>query len=77
MKEFIENLIKKIVDNPDEVKVEETVDELGKVLIINSSQQDKALIIGKNGRNIRAIRTIASILGKQEGDKIFIKIAED
>lgn len=76
MKELLEVIVKKIVDEPDKVTIEESEDEIGKVLIVNTAEEDKAIVIGKSGRNIRAIRTISSIFAKREGEKVFVKIAE-
>ena len=40
------------------------------------SEEDKPLVIGKGGRNIRAIRQITSILARKEDKRIYIKIAD-
>jgi len=76
MKDFLEYLLKDIVDDPDSVKVEEGSDEMGDVLFVDLKEEDKALVIGKNGRNIRALRNLVSIIGKKQGERAYIKIVD-
>lgn len=76
MKQFVEYLIKNLVNNPDEVSIEETSDEKGNVLLITLAEEDKPFIIGKNGRNIKAIRDVASIVGRKNNERMYIKIAD-
>lgn len=76
MRDFVEYVVKQIVDNPDDVMVEEGEDEKGKVLTVKLAETDKAFVIGKGGRNIKAIRDLASIVGKKNNERFYIKIAD-
>lgn len=76
MKEFIQYLLENIVDDPKKIKIEESTDEKGPCLLVELAEEDKPLVIGKGGRNIKAIRQVASILGKKEGENYYIKIID-
>jgi predicted RNA-binding protein YlqC (UPF0109 family) len=72
MKEFIEYLIKEIVNVPQSVTVDETKD--GDLFVFNIvvDPQDMGIVIGKGGKNIRSIRNMAK--AKAIIDNIHIKI---
>jgi len=70
MKEFIAYLIKNLVDHPDDVDVQ-IVEELGNMLIsVRVSQNDVAKIVGKQGRTIKSLRTIAMTVGARFGRRV-------
>lgn len=75
MKDFLQYLIKLIVDHPDEIKIEET-DSGGNLYQYNilANKEDMGKIIGKEGKVIQAIRNTAKILAVKEGNQIRIEI---
>ncbi|MDP2629761.1 MAG: KH domain-containing protein [Candidatus Harrisonbacteria bacterium] len=74
--EFLEFLVKQIVDNPGEVKVERKVDEMGVLLTLHVSPQDMGQVVGRQGATARAIRTLLRIVGIKENARVNLKIAE-
>ncbi len=76
MKENIEYLIKSIVDFPDKVKVSEIEGEVVNVLEISVDPNDVGKIIGKQGRVIKAIRTIAKAATIKDNKRTVIEIVE-
>ncbi|MBN1916200.1 KH domain-containing protein [Candidatus Dojkabacteria bacterium] len=75
MQDLIEFIVKKIVNYPDEVTVSENIDEEQNTIIhIDMNPEDKPIVIGKGGRNISAVRDIASVLARQNGKRVYIKI---
>lgn len=60
MKELVEYIVKGLVDNPDGVEVREVDREKTVVLELRVSPPDVGRIIGRQGRTIKAIRTILS-----------------
>ncbi len=77
MQDLIESIVKKIVNFPDEVTVTENIDEDHNTIIhIDLNQEDKPIVIGKGGRNINAIRDIASVLARQNGTRVHIKVED-
>jgi len=75
-KDFIEYVVKAIVDSPDKVKVERRVDEMGVLIELTVDPTDMGKIIGKDGRTAKAIRTLLRVLGAQTNARINLKIIE-
>ena len=62
-KEFLEYVIKSLVDNPNDVKVNRTVDEMGVLLTLDINPADMGKVIGRQGNTAKAIRTILRVVG--------------
>src|SRR4030043_1108504 len=75
-KEFVEFIVKSIVGNPDDVKVERTVDEMGVLLTLHINQNDMGYVIGKKGNTARSIRTLLKIVGAKNNARVNLKIFE-
>jgi predicted RNA-binding protein YlqC (UPF0109 family) len=74
--EFVEYVVKAIVDNPEDVKTERKIDEMGVLLELTVNPQDMGKIIGKEGRTAKALRTLLRVLGARENARINLKIIE-
>ena len=74
--EFLESVIKGIVDNPNDVKVTRTIDEMGVLLNLKVNPEDMGKIIGRQGSTAKAIRTILRIIGTKHNARINLKIEE-
>jgi len=74
--EFLEYLVKSIVDNPNDVKVERKVDEMGVLLTLKVSPTDMSQIIGREGSTAKAIRSLLRIVGVKNHARINLKIEE-
>jgi len=75
-KEFLEYLIKALVDNPNDVKVDRKVDEMGVLLSLKVNPKDMGQIIGKEGSTARAIRNLVRIVGLKNHARVNLKIEE-
>jgi len=75
-KDFLEYIIKGLVDNPGDVKVERKVDEMGVLLSLKVNQEDMGQIIGKAGSTARAIRNLIRIVGLKNHARVNLKIEE-
>ena len=75
-KEFLEYIIKGLVDYPDDVKVERKVDEMGVLLSLKVNSEDMGQIIGKEGSTARAIRNLIRIVGLKNHARVNLKIEE-
>ena len=69
MKEFIEIMVKQLVDKPDEVEVETVESEQSIIFELTVGDGDYGKVIGKRGRNISAIRTLLFAVNAKEGGK--------
>lgn len=73
---FIENIVKQLVEKPDEVKVERTVDEMGVLIQLTVDQSDMGRVIGKEGRTAKALRTLLRVVGAKNNARVNLKIME-
>lgn len=73
---FVETVVKAIVANPDDVKVDRTVDERGVLLTLHVNPSDIGYVIGRQGQTAKAIRTLAKIIGAKNNARVNLKIDE-
>ena len=74
--QFLESLIKALVDNPNDVKINRTVDEMGVLLTLDVNPSDMGKIIGREGNTAKAIRTLLRIVGMKNNSRVNLKISE-
>ncbi|MFP4200907.1 MAG: KH domain-containing protein [Clostridia bacterium] len=74
--ELIEYLARSLVDDPDSVEVKEVAGERSAVLEISVAEDDIGKIIGRNGRIVGAIRTVAKAAAAKEGRRVEVEILE-
>src|SRR3989338_3434742 len=75
-KEFLEFVVKSLVDSPDAVRVERKVDEMGVLLTLKLDPNDMGKIIGRNGNTAKAIRSLLRVVGLKHHARINLKIEE-
>lgn len=74
LKETLTGIAKAIVDSPDEVTVEETVDEHSVDLVLSVAADDMGMVIGRHGRIAKAIRTVMKAAATGSGKKVNVEI---
>ncbi len=74
--DFLEFVVKSLVDNPDEVKVERKVDERGVLLTLHVNQHDMGYIVGRGGTTAKAIRALLRIVGIRNNARVNLKVEE-
>ncbi len=74
--EFVEFVIKSIVDHPDEVSTDRKIDEMGVLLTLKVNPQDMGQVIGRQGATARAIRTLLRVIGAKHNARVNFKIEE-
>lgn len=74
--EFLEYVIKSLVDSPEHVKVTRTVDEMGVLLTLECSAADMGKIIGRQGNTAKAVRTLLRVVGMKNNSRVNLKINE-
>ena len=74
--QFLERVVKELVDNPEDVSIERIVDEMGVLLTLKVHKDDMAQIIGKSGRTASAIRTLLRVIGMKNNSRVNLKIEE-
>jgi|SRR3989344_539467 len=75
-KEFLEFIVKALVDNPKDVKIERKVDEMGVLLSLTVNPADMGQIIGREGSTAKAIRNLVRIVGLKNHARVNLKIEE-
>ena len=74
--EFLEYLVKSIVDHPDDVKVDRKVDEMGVLLSLRVNPQDMGQVVGRQGATAKSIRSLLRIVGIKNNARVNLKIEE-
>ncbi len=73
-KQILTDIARAIVDTPDEVKVEETVEENEVKLLLTVAPDDTGMVIGRHGKIAKAIRSVMKVAGNKEGKHITVEI---
>jgi len=76
VKELLEFLARSLVDNPDEVRVEETETDGMVVLRLSVAKDDVGKVIGKQGRIARALRTVVKASAVKDGKQATVEIID-
>ncbi len=75
-KEFIEYVVKMLVDHPDQVKVDRKIDEMGVLITLDVHQEDMGMVIGREGMTAKALRTLLRVIGARNNARVNLKINE-
>ena len=73
---FVDFVVKSIVDNPEAVSSERTVDEMGVLITLNVDPSDLGQVIGRQGQTAKAIRTLLRVVGAKNQARVNLKINE-
>lgn len=74
--QFVEFVVKSLVDHPDQVKTERTVDEMGVLISLHLSPEDMGQVIGRQGQTAKALRTLLRVVGAKHKARVNLKIVE-
>ncbi len=74
--EFLEYLVKSLVDHPDDVKVDRKVDEMGVLLSLKVNPMDMGQVVGRQGATAKSIRSLLRIVGIKNNARVNLKIEE-
>lgn len=77
MKEFVEYIVKNLVDHPDQVHINEVGGTNTLIIELRVEKSDIGKIIGKNGKTINAIRTLLMSVASRNGLRVNLEIIED
>lgn len=74
--QFLEFVIKSLVNHPDDVRIKRTVDEMGVLMTLDVNPEDMGKIIGRSGNTAKAIRILLRVVGMKNNARINLKINE-
>ena len=72
--QFVEYIVKTLVNNPEKVSVERTIDEKGVLLELTVDPEDVGRVIGRRGSTAQALRTLLRALGTKNDARYNLKI---
>lgn len=76
MGELVEYIAKALVDNPDEVSVNEIEGSQSIIIELKVASDDMGKIIGKQGRIVKAIRTVVKAAAIKENKRVVVEIIQ-
>ena len=74
--EFLEFVVKGLVEHPADVKIGRVVDEMGVLLTLDLNADDMGKVIGRSGNTAKAIRTLLRVVGMKHNARVNLKINE-
>lgn len=74
--QFVEYVVKALVDHPEDVKSERVVDEMGVLITLHLNPEDMGQVIGRMGQTAKAIRTLLRVVGAKHKARVNLKIYE-
>ena len=74
--QFLDYVIKALVEHPEDVKITRTVDEMGVLMTLDVNSEDMGKIIGREGNTAKAIRTLLRVVGMKNNARVNLKINE-
>jgi predicted RNA-binding protein YlqC (UPF0109 family) len=74
--QFLEYIVKALVNHPDDVKIKRTVDEMGVLLTLDVNPEDMGKVIGRAGNTAKAIRILLRVVGMKHNARVNLKISE-
>ena len=77
MKEFVEFIVKQLVDKPEKVKIEQSMPNQNTIeLKVEVEKNDIGKIVGKKGKNINALRTLLTAVAAKEHHRATLQVVE-
>ena len=74
--QFLDFVVKALVEHPEDVKIARTVDEMGVLMNLDVHKDDMGKIIGREGNTAKAIRTLLRVVGMKNNSRVNLKINE-
>ena len=71
---LLETILRAIVNHPEQVEVTRHVDEMGVLLSAKLGEGDAGVVIGKEGRAIKAIRSVMSLVGRRSKARVSVRL---
>lgn len=73
---FVEYVVGQLVSKPEAVVTKRTIDELGVLIELTVDREDMGVVIGKEGKTAKSIRTLLRVMGAKNDSRINLKIVE-
>lgn len=75
--QFVEYIVKSLVERPDDVVVDRIIDEKGVLLTLTVNPEDLGRVIGRRGTTAQSLRTLLRALGTKNSARYNLKIVNN
>lgn len=75
-RDFVEYIVRQIVEHPDDVEAVRSVDEMGVLITLKVHPDDMGKVIGKNGQTAKSLRILLRVIGSKNNARVNLKIVE-
>lgn len=75
-RDFIEYVVRQIVQHPEMVEVTRSVDEMGVLITLKVHKDDMGRVIGKDGQTAKSLRILLRVIGAKNNARVNLKIVE-
>ena len=75
-RDFVEFVVRSIVDHPEDVEVTQSIDTLGVLITLKVNKEDMGKIIGKSGQTAKSLRVLLRMMGAKKDARYNLKIVE-
>jgi Predicted RNA-binding protein (contains KH domain) len=76
MKELLTYIVRNLVENPDEVRIDENITDSETVFEVRVAEGDMGKVIGRQGRIVKEIRILMRAVAQRQGRKISVDIVD-
>jgi predicted RNA-binding protein YlqC (UPF0109 family) len=76
LKELLKQVVKRLVDNPDQVELSEKEGSMSLVIEVSTAKEDVGKLIGRHGANIGAVRTLVASAAGKHGKRVYVEVKE-
>jgi predicted RNA-binding protein YlqC (UPF0109 family) len=76
IKEFVEYVVKELVDKPEEIQVSEKEGEQALIFEISVAKSDFGKVVGKHGKNVEALRLLVRAVSAKSGKRALLEVNE-
>jgi predicted RNA-binding protein YlqC (UPF0109 family) len=76
-KSFVEQLVRNVVEHPDEIEIEEEEDHHTRTYYVRCNPDDVGKIIGKSGRVISTIRLVVSAVASKQRERAYVRVVTE
>jgi uncharacterized protein len=78
LKELLEFLARALVDEPDQVEVQEYVEDDDTIVLeLSVAEPDRGKVIGRQGRTVKALRSVMKAVGTKEEKRVLVEVIDD
>ncbi len=75
--DFIKFIAQHLVERPEDVRLESVQEEERDLYVLSVASEDLGRVIGKDGRNVKAMRTLLTAVSARKGRRAMLEVSND